>query len=239
MDGSAVEMLVEVPTTSQVNKAGRTLRGAGRGEDVADADYDHAIDVLLAFRADHAAPLKKANMGLRSMVSTAGCDVEISQRLKRVPTILDKLVREPTLQLANMQDLGGVRSVLKSIEEIRRVEKRVRKYRPPVRVSDYINHPRPSGYRGLHLIVVYHGRRIEIQLRTWTMHEWAFSVERLMGRIGTDLKSGKGPEEVHAWLGAISEAMALEERGETVDSALMERVARLRAAAVPYLGGPR
>ncbi len=45
-------------------------------------------------------------MGLRSMVRTERCQIEVSQRLKRVPTIIDKLLREPTMQLANMQDIG-------------------------------------------------------------------------------------------------------------------------------------
>jgi len=48
-------------------------------------------------------------MGLRSVVGTEGCTVEVTQRLKRVPTIVDKLRREPTMQLASMQDIGGCR----------------------------------------------------------------------------------------------------------------------------------
>lgn len=100
-------MSPDPPSISQVNKAGRTLRAYQRGELVTDARYRAALSVLRAFRAAHSYPLTKANMGLRSMVLTEGCRVEVSQRLKRVPTILDKLMREPTMQLANMQDIGG------------------------------------------------------------------------------------------------------------------------------------
>ena len=158
-------------TTSQVNKAGRLLRksatGGASGEELANAR-----DVLLEFRARHQGPLAKATMGLRSVVKTEACArVEVSQRLKRTPTILDKLTREPTLALANMQDIGGCRAVLASIDEVRRVEARLRKSRPPVGYSDYVTTPRSSGYRGVHLVVVYDGRRIEVQLRTLVMHE--------------------------------------------------------------------
>ena len=69
------------------------------------------------------------------------------------------------------------------------------------------------------------------------MHEWAFTVERLSGRLGTDLKGGQGPQPVLDWLGSASEAMALEEAGQVVDAALVDRISRLRVAAVPFLPG--
>ena len=201
-----------------------------------------AYNVLLRYRAAHQLPLTKATMGLRSVVRTAGCKVEVSQRLKRVWTIIDKLEREPKMQLSTMQDIGGCRAVLTSIGEVRRVQKLVIKNHvargngePLPRVYDYIEKPRRSGYRGVHIIVLYDERKIEVQLRTRVMHEWAITVERLGGRLHTDLKSGSGPEPVLDWLEAASEAMALEERGEVVDTALVERIATLREAALPYL----
>lgn len=117
-------------------------------------------------------------MGLRSVVKTEQCEVEVSQRLKRIPTIIDKLVREPTMQLANMQDIGGCRAVLNSFDEVRRVQRRLSKNRPPLRVSDYIAEPRASGYRGVHVVVQYDGRPVEVQLRTQAMHEWAITKPR-------------------------------------------------------------
>ena len=176
-------------------------------------------------------------MGLRSMVDTEGCRVEVTQRLKRIPTIVDKLQREPTIRLSTMQDIGGCRAVLDSIDEIRRVERRLVRNRPPVRVSDYISSPRDSGYRGVHVIVTYDDRMIEIQLRTQAMHEWAITVERLSGRLGEDLKGGRGPQQVRDLLEVISEAMAIEEAGGVVGQVLSERVQSLRTIAEPYLRG--
>jgi putative GTP pyrophosphokinase len=222
-------------TPSQVKKAGRTLRRGLRGDDVDLMAFFHAHDLLLAYRASHQRPLTTANMGLRSVVKTVGCSaVEVSQRLKRVPTILDKLLREPTLPLSSMQDIGGCRAVLGSIEEVRRVEARLKKNRPPLDYSDYITHPRSSGYRGVHLVVEYGGRSIEIQLRTRVMHEWAITVERISGRLGDNLK-GDGDHPVQKLLAAISHAMALEEEGRTVDTQLLDEMGRLRQLAAPYL----
>ncbi len=226
-----------MPSTSQVNKAGKTLRKWQRGELLDSGTYERAIQVLLDFRAEHRDPLASATMGLRSAVSTEGCKMEVSQRLKRVPTILDKLLREPNLQLATMQDVGGCRAVLQSLDEIRRVRRRVSKNRPPFRVSDYIAAPRSTGYRAVHLVVPSMGRRIEIQLRTPAMHEWAFTMEKLSGRLREDLKGGKGPPEVRQFMKAVSAAMALEEAGKTVDNDLVNEIRRLRQEAVPYLQG--
>lgn len=67
------------------------------------------------------------------------------------------------------------------------------------------------------------------------MHEWAIAVERLSGRLDVDLKSGRGPREVLALLGAISEAMAIEEGGGAVPDELAQTITHRRNAAVPYL----
>lgn len=225
------------PSVSQVNRAGKTLRSwyAGGRSPLMGPSEQAALEVLVAFRASHALPLLKANNGLRSMLRTEACPVEVSQRLKRLTTIIDKLLREPTMALSRMQDIGGCRAIVDSVDQLRRVQSRLVKNRPPDSVDDYVSKPRPSGYRAVHVVVRYDARCIEIQLRTRSMHEWAVAVERLGGRIGHDLKSGRGPAPVLEWLAAVSEALAIEEQGGVVDSTLTSRISRLRAAALPYL----
>ncbi|WP_344327290.1 RelA/SpoT domain-containing protein [Aeromicrobium halocynthiae] len=156
--------------------------------------------------------------------------MEISQRLKRWPTILDKLEREPTLDLSRMQDIGGCRAILDSIDDIRRVEARVRKNRSIVGYSDYIAKPRPSGYRGVHMVVEYDQRAIEIQLRTQGMHEWAITMEQIGGNIGLFLKT-EGDHPVQELMAAVSQAMADQESGRMSDEALLSSIRTLRARA--------
>lgn len=225
------------PSKSQVNKAGKVLRRWSRGEPLSEDQHQDALRVLIEHRAAHRAPLTKATMGLRSVVRTAECEVEVSQRMKRIPTILGKLVREPTMQLSSMQDIGGCRAVLNSIDEVRRVQQRLAKNRPPLRVSDYITEPRPSGYRGVHVVIEYDGRPVEVQLRTQVMHEWAITVERVGGRLGEDLKSGVGPAPVLSLMEEISEVMATEEGGGVVGQEALDRLSTLREAAAPFLEG--
>lgn len=194
-----------------------------------------AVDVAVAFRAAHAAPLVSANNGLRSMLRTESCPIEVSQRLKRMATILDKLQREPTLPLLKMQDIGGVRAVLEDLDQVRRVEARIKLNRPVVGCDDYIANPRSSGYRGVHVIVQYghaEPRSIEVQLRTRVMHEWAITVERLGGALGENFKKD-GDTPVQRFMAAVSEAMAIEERGDVPPGDLIDTINRLRSVAWP------
>lgn len=222
-------------STSQVNRAGKTIRYYLEGREKDPRKIRDAISVIQDFRAAHAYPLTKAGMGLRSMVRTAGFDPQVSQRLKRLPTILNKLGREPTMSLSNMQDIGGCRAVLPSVPAVYAVAKNATLRKRQTWIKDYIETPAESGYRGLHIIVVYDDRRIEVQLRTPAQHDWAVTVERLGGRLDVDLKSGRGPEEVLALLQLISEAMALEENGQVVPAELEAEIVRRRALADPFL----
>ena len=226
----------DTPSNSQVKKAGRTFRRVGRGEDVPSDELEAAVAVVQAFRRAHAGPLATANNGLRSMVRTEGCRVEVTQRLKRFVTIYDKVKREPTLDLSRMQDIGGVRAVLDSIEEIRRVESRLRRTRPVRGYADYVTTPRESGYRGVHVIVDYGGRQIEVQLRTRAMHAWALTVENQTSRIGINLKRD-GTHDIQLLMAEISKAVALEEVGTPVPGDLLSEIDRLRKLALPHLEG--
>lgn len=230
-----------------MNRAGEVLRRLHiRGNEFTlhpsmdPAEIIAALDTLDAWRAAHAKPLGAATMGLRSRVLTMGCSqIEVSQRLKRIPTIIDKLRREPGMNLGRMADIGGCRAVLNGLDEVRRVQSRYKQDPVTVRTKDYVDQPKPDGYRAVHVVVRYQGRLIEVQLRTAVQHEWAYTVESVTSRFGLDIKSGGGPPEVRDWFLAVSEAMALEEHGQTVGPDLLDRVYRLRQAAQPFLQGVR
>ncbi len=227
---------IECPhTPSAIKRAGQTLRRRARGDARAtDEKVAQAEEIGKLFRAAHQYPLSKANMGLRSMVSTEGCSVEISQRLKRWPTILNKLEREPSLDLSRMQDIGGCRAILASIDEIKRVEARIRKNRKILGYADYIAAPRPSGYRGVHIVVEYDQRAIEVQLRTQPMHEWAITMEQIGGSLGMFLKT-EGDHPVQALMSAVSQAMADQESGRISDEGLLSTIRHLRGLATQSL----
>lgn len=191
-----------------------------------------AREVVDAYRSAHALPLHAAYMGLRSCLVTEGLDLDVSRRLKRLPTIEDKLRRLPSMDLSTMQDIGGCRAVLNTQEEVQQVVDRfvansLKRNKKPDKIRDYVAQPQESGYRAVHIYTRYHGRRIEVQLRTREQDSWAKIVEGLTSHTGIDFKSGDGPEEVHDLLRRLSELGSQRVPGQPPSEAVMDILTRL------------
>jgi ppGpp synthetase/RelA/SpoT-type nucleotidyltranferase len=122
-----------------------------------------------------------------------GDRIEVTQRLKRLDTLIGKLGRERG-SVTQMQDVGGVRAVLPTLQHVSVVRRRLMKSWAIIRERDYIAEPRSSGYRALHLIVRRNGVPIEVQLRTVGQDIWANTVEETGRLIGVELKFGAGDE---------------------------------------------
>lgn len=103
-----------------VDKAGTVLRrGSGQA-----TDYETviaALDVVWEYRRQFQYPLTQVNANLRHYVKGAGCEVYIAQRLKRLPRIMEKLIRQPRMRLSQMQDVGECRAILPDETSIRKV----------------------------------------------------------------------------------------------------------------------
>ncbi len=203
---------------SAVRRAGSTLRRFAR-EEATDAEADEALGVIDANRRSFSDPLN-AVAALGGILRESGIQGEVSQRLKRMLTIAQKIVvRESGLDLSRMQDIGGCRVVLDSddVADLRRFEGLVCDYWGDgcKRSSNYVDRPRESGYRAIHIVVVQDGRMIEIQLRTQRMHLWAELVESLSGVLGTNYKQD-GDSLVQDFARQLSLAMHAEERGEVI-----------------------
>lgn len=217
-----------------MKRAGEVLRRAqaSRGSVPATEEVREAREVIEEYRSAHAAPLHAAYMGLRSCLRTEGFDLDASRRLKRLPTIEDKLRRLPEMDLSTMQDIGGCRAVLNTQEQVQRVVVRfcansLRRNQRPDRIRNYVAEPRTSGYRAIHIYTRYHGRRIEVQLRTRAQDSWAKIVEDLTSKTGIDFKNGDGPDEVHELLQELSELLSQREPGQPYTDALMDVLTRL------------
>ena len=239
----AAQPLPSFGSLGSVKRAGEVLRRAqdSRGSVPSIEEVREAREVIEAYRSAHAAPLHAAYMGLRSCLTTEGFyldvfDLDVSRRLKRLPTIEDKLRRLPTMDLSTMQDIGGCRAVLNTQEQVQRVVERfcansLKRNRRPDRIRDYVAGPQDSGYRAIHIYTRYHGRRIEVQLRTREQDSWAKIVEDLTSKTGIDFKNGDGPDEVHELLRELSELLSQREPGQPYADALMDILTRLSMMA--------
>lgn len=216
-----------------IDRAGITLRDWWSHELELDEDVlTDALGVLGDYRETFSGPLNSITMGVRSMVKTAGAEQVVSQRLKRIPTILDKLHRHPNMKVTRMQDIGGCRAILPDIETIYRVIERIRRSKQYVReIYDYIDAPKPTGYRGVHVVVERSDRLVEIQLRTQRQHSWATAIERLSGQPGFGrLKDGFGPAPAVDYYKVASRVIAVTELGGQTDTQLVAELAVARNA---------
>ena len=232
--GMAGSRLDSFGSLGDVRRAGKTLRRAQTAQKVTPSleEVRKAREVVRAYRAAHAAPLHAAYMGLRSCLTTEGFPLDLSRRLKRLPTIEDKLRRLPRLDLSSMQDIGGCRAVLHTQEQIQRVIERFcansfSRNQKPDKIRDYVVSPKDSGYRAVHIYTRYHHRRIEVQLRTREQDSWAKIVEHLTSTTGIDFKNGAGPAEVHEKLRELSEILSKRKPGQPYTEDLMNVIARL------------
>jgi len=164
-------------------------------------------NVVDNWRAAHQVPLARMRPTLETVAKSVFPDAVVVSRLKRAPTILDKLFRVP-VRLWNYQDIGGLRAIVGSVKDLAAVAK---KCEPPpgfefVRLTDYMaDGPKDSGYGGLHLIYSYlaqdgedpqlTGLKIEVQIRTRWQHAWATAQEIVDFITGQGMKFGRGDPE--------------------------------------------
>ena len=121
-------------------------------------------------------------------------------------------------------------------EQVRRVLERFcansrRRNQRPNKIKDYVAEPRDSGYRAIHVHTRYHGRRIEVQLRTQDQDSWAKIVEDLTSKTGIDFKNDDGPDEVHDLLRELSERLSRREPGQPITEEFMDILTRLAMIA--------
>jgi len=193
-------------SNKQIKRAGDVL--AGRDTSIT---YLTAMEIMNNWRSFHSYPLNVIGMNLRQMAHKFSENVLISQRLKRVESIVNKLKLFDIMPLSSMQDIGGCRAVLENMEQVTKLVNfyltKTESYHQRVKQNDYIQSPKDSGYRSYHFVYkynskfpkhsVYNGTQIEIQIRTKVQHAWATAVETAGMFLKTALKSNQGSDD---WL---------------------------------------
>lgn len=213
--------------TTIINYSKRELNRAGQifiDSSLSSQERDTALLIINNWRTAHNFPLNTFQKRLRRNAKSINADALVAQRIKRLASIKHKLERFPSMKIAQIQDIGGCRAIMKDITE---VDTLVNKYLHDSRgvkhkldkVHNYIQTPKISGYRGIHLIYKYQSdktdrnedMRIEIQVRTLVQHAWATAVETVGTFIQQSLKSSQGEEDWLEFFRLIASAMAHEE----------------------------
>lgn len=181
------------------------------------AEIQRVFSIANSWRASHAYPMHRLRGEMHGRMSALKLKGITYARLKQMPSIRAKLCRIES-NLRQLQDLGGCRAVLPTIDEARRlVAEMIGGSRHTLKSQDpYMDEPRSSGYRSHHLIFAfaprdnaeegYEGRLIEMQIRSRLQHSWATAVEAVGLHRGENLKAGIGSAD---WL-RLFELMSLE-----------------------------
>lgn len=208
---------VPAESKSKINKAGKILTT----DNFFDPEYQMALELANRWRACHAYPINTFQATLRQKVNQCSGESIVAQRLKRMPTIIDKLTRFPNMQLTTMQDIAGLRAILDNVQDVKFVAQKYisNKSFPHELIDqyDYITNPRDiDGYRSHHITYkyknkqnpAYDGLRVEIQLRTRLQHVWATAVETMGTFLGQALKSKQGDKAWLDFFAAVSSAFS-------------------------------
>lgn len=184
---------------SAVRRAGQAISKGVATE----SDY-HLVD---QWRASHGYVINTFQAWLKGHIAKVEYYIEFAQRLKRRNTVVDKLRRKNAngdyliADVAAMHDFAGCRMIFNNIEQLnsfrayihssqimRNVE-HVLRHDPDK--YNYIENPKPTGYRGIHDVYrhfprgsvrseekkPWDGLQVELQYRTRAQHAWATAVE--------------------------------------------------------------
>jgi hypothetical protein len=210
---------------SAVNRAGEILIS----DTLWAKDNNDALKTINNWRYSHIYPMQKIKQTLERRAQKIDDATIIAQRLKRLPSIESKLRILGSSRLARMQDIGGCRAILETVGDVYELceayviaeGKRPEGRSKLSRITDYIQEPRDTGYRSIHLLmeyesdtetrIVYNGLKIEIQLRTQLQHNWATAVETASTFLGQKLKAGIGDSRWLRFFALVSSVFALKE----------------------------
>jgi len=217
-----VSTIFPIPQFSrkQVQKAGDILVAS---PPVNFDDWYQAFLILTNWRGCHGYPINTFQATLRQKLRKIDPEALVAQRLKRLPSILNKLERIKGMNLARMQDIGGLRAVVSGIPQLKVLHLNYKATvftHALVSEYDYVRQPKASGYRSIHLVYKYKlreespydGLQIELQLRTRLQHAWATAVETMGTFLKHSLKSSEGPDEWLNFFSLVSSAFAHIER---------------------------
>lgn len=204
----------EIPkySKSEINKAGFIIANPSSTKE----DRNNALIILNNWRAAHAYPLQVicSNLRLRNP------DAIVVQRLKRLDSITGKIERFPDMSLYRMQDLGGCRVIVDTLDQ---VYETIEKYKNSrirhilKREYDYIQNPKDSGYRSYHMVYQFRSDKketynknmlIEIQFRTKLQHIWATAVEMMGIYTKSQLKASSGDKDILRFFALVSSVFA-------------------------------
>ncbi|UQS84383.1 RelA/SpoT family protein [Bombilactobacillus thymidiniphilus] len=137
--------------------------------------YYRIVHLMNSKRTQRETYVKNAIAQVRENIAQLNLDYDISGRAKHIYSIYKKM-QDKHKKFAELYDLIAIRIMVRSVRDCYSVLGNIHaKWKPmPGRFKDYIAVPKVNGYQSLHTTVIGpQGRPLEVQIRTYEMHEIA------------------------------------------------------------------
>ena len=195
---------------------------------------DNDLLMLQELRLSYKEPLATIFKSIQRAAQRVDEDCICTYRVKRIESIISKLLRFPEMQVNRAEDIAGCRCIMSSTEKVYELYNRLMKNKDKLpfiikgTIHDYIEKPKDSGYRSIHINAVLKdgdNRRIEIQIRGLEHHNWATLVEITDLLFTTKLKEhGRKANddlyEFHKLLSVPNEQLTRKEKYFIADTAI-------------------
>jgi ppGpp synthetase/RelA/SpoT-type nucleotidyltranferase len=209
---------------TQVKKAVKQLLE----NNLSSKDKVEHLNTLANFRSSHSYPMQSMIGYFRQKAFEVDKKAVVVRRLKRIPSIINKLKRFPNMQISTMGDIGGIRIITKNLENVYTIRNKIIASRTRNKLlgeKNYLEEPKFSGYRGIHLIYGYQGQkeeyksfRVELQIRSNIQHAWATAVEIVGTFLQENLKASQGNDDWLAFFKLVSQGFTDLEKNEEISS---------------------
>ena len=172
-------MSERIYTSNEYKRLGERIRS--NPLNISEDDYLALQELRLTYKEPLAIVFNAINRAAYKVDPNCIC----TYRIKRIESIVSKLIRFPHMQVNKAEDIAGCRCIMTNTENVYKLFDKLQKimdrlsFEITAVVHDYIEKPKDSGYRSIHLNVRLKGdkRVVEIQLRALEHHNWATLVE--------------------------------------------------------------
>jgi ppGpp synthetase/RelA/SpoT-type nucleotidyltranferase len=179
---------------NQIKLAGKNL--------IIERQDEKSLEILSYWRAYHVNSLDDAYSIVEKYGKQIDSNILLAKRLKRTESIVNKIERlKGKLQLTTMNDIAGCRAILPTQREVNKLVGKLAKKKKFKIFNNYINTPKESGYRSIHMIGNFEEiskskiLQVELQVRTYVQHSWATAVEIVDLFTKDSIKTNEGTKE--------------------------------------------
>jgi GTP pyrophosphokinase len=196
-------------------------------------EYHRVAAMMDGKRLQREAAVEQARRQMAEELSAAGLQCEVQGRPKHLYSVWKKM-QGKGIDFAHIFDLRALRVIVDDVPDCYAALARVHDlYQPlPGEFDDYIAKPKSNGYQSLHTVVRGHdGAALEVQIRTWAMHEhaehgvaahWAYKEAGVRGYAGVSAAGDFEERVAEARRSVLRQLLAWEREVSERDAGLAE-----------------